>query len=124
MSDLKKNIFFCFLTFMLYNKFVNVGSCHFMLWISSGFFSTQPLVLIDQITNASQAYVLKYLNLQVLKVIPKPKVFVQPGPCTTVGFCSDGLYCYWLWCPTLVQDKNAKNINVNVCTYVVEVKKN
>ncbi|KAK3804042.1 hypothetical protein RRG08_062412 [Elysia crispata] len=59
-------------------------------------------------------------TLEVLKVIPKPKVFVQPGPCTTVGFCSDGLYCYWLWCPALVQDKNAKNINVNVCTYVVE----
>lgn len=59
-------------------------------------------------------------TLEVLKVISKPKAFIQPGPCTTVGFCSDGLYCYWLWCSALVQDKNAKNVNVNVYTFVVE----
>ncbi|KAK6968629.1 E3 ubiquitin-protein ligase HECTD4 [Biomphalaria glabrata] len=59
-------------------------------------------------------------TLEVLMVLYKPSMFVQPGPCTTVGFCSDGVYFYWLWCPALVQDKTSKGVSVNICAFNVE----
>ncbi|KAH9492171.1 hypothetical protein Btru_026483 [Bulinus truncatus] len=74
-------------------------------------------------TESENEYFLQLIDkdtLEVLMVLYKPSLFVQPGPCTTVGFCSDGVYFYWLWCSALVQDKNSKGINVNVCACNVE----
>lgn len=61
------------------------------------------------------------INFQVLKIIPKPGRLLQPGPCTTVSLCSDGVFFYWLWCPALIQDKNAKGVSVNLNAFQLEV---
>lgn len=51
-------------------------------------------------------------SLQPVKTIPKPEQYTAQGVCTTVAFCSDGVYFYWIWCPAAVTDKNAKGIPV------------
>ncbi|XP_053376531.1 probable E3 ubiquitin-protein ligase HECTD4 [Mercenaria mercenaria] len=56
-------------------------------------------------------------SLQPMKTIPKPEEYVETGPCTTVAFCSDGSRFYWIWCPALLSDKNAKGIPVYCETF-------
>ena len=46
---------------------------------------------------------------------------LEGGPCTTLGFCSDGSYFYWVWCPANITDKSAKGIHIFVTSFKLEV---
>ena len=76
---------------------------------------------LESIRTISYQIILCMFHLQVISVIPKPEVFQRPGPCTTVGLCSDGVYFYWLWCAATLQEKNAKGINVSIETFTIDV---
>ncbi|OWF52164.1 E3 ubiquitin-protein ligase HECTD4 [Mizuhopecten yessoensis] len=67
----------------------------------------------DQEANLTNMCQLIDINsLQCVKTIPKPEEYLHEGPQTTIAFCSDATYFYWLWCPGLASDKSVKGLNV------------
>ncbi|KAJ8312853.1 hypothetical protein KUTeg_010226 [Tegillarca granosa] len=69
--------------------------------------------IIDQeneLTNLCQVY--DPYSLQPLKTVPIPEEYTHEGPRTTIAFCSDGTYFYWVWCPGVNSDKNIKGLSV------------
>ena len=56
-----------------------------------------------------------------MKTIPRPEQFTVQNVCTTIAFCSDGIYFYWIWCPVAVSDKNAKGVPVYMESFKFQV---
>ncbi|XP_059171920.1 probable E3 ubiquitin-protein ligase HECTD4 isoform X2 [Physella acuta] len=102
----------------IYNKNTEPGPGRLAFGSGLLLFRPQKFDAESEVDNLIQIY--DRDKLEALKVVSKPSVFVQPGPCTTVGFCSDGVYFYWMWCPTLLQDKSTKNVNVNLSAFYME----
>ncbi|KAL3856755.1 hypothetical protein ACJMK2_011476 [Sinanodonta woodiana] len=70
---------------------------------------------------ANLCQVLNPNNFQPLKTITKPESYIQPGVHTTIAFCSDGAYFYWIWCPGSLSDKNIKGLNVYLEVFKCQV---
>ena len=58
---------------------------------------------------------------QVIKTIPKPDDYSKENPQTTVGFCSDGTYFYWIWFAGAASDKSSKGVPVYLEKFTFDV---
>ncbi|XP_063396384.1 probable E3 ubiquitin-protein ligase HECTD4 [Mytilus trossulus] len=87
---------------------VNVGR----LAYGSGSLLCRPQSFDTEIDINSLCQVLHPNTLQVIKTIPKPEDYSKENPQTTVGFCSDGTYFYWIWFAGAASDKSSKGVPV------------
>ncbi|XP_055958013.1 probable E3 ubiquitin-protein ligase HECTD4 [Patella vulgata] len=78
-------------------------------------------VTFDQDEHSNNLALLMDTNtLEMIKPVLKPDKCSVGKPCVTVGFVSDGMYFYLIWCQVNMADKSAKGINVYVETYSIE----
>lgn len=58
---------------------------------------------------------------QPIKTLLTPHGYKNEGAQTTIGFCSDGRFFFWIWVPILPGDKSAKGIPVYLEMFDIDV---
>ena len=61
------------------------------------------------------------LIFQPIKTLLTPHGYKNEGAQTTIGFCSDGRFFFWIWVPILPGDKSAKGIPVYLEMFDIDV---
>ncbi|XP_062590799.1 probable E3 ubiquitin-protein ligase HECTD4 isoform X2 [Saccostrea cucullata] len=72
----------------------------------------RPAAFDSEAENSNFCQILDPSSLKPMKTLPTPHGYKNEGPQTTIGFCSDGRFFFWIWVPILPGDKNAKGIPV------------
>ncbi|XP_025090246.1 probable E3 ubiquitin-protein ligase HECTD4 isoform X2 [Pomacea canaliculata] len=104
----------------VYSKNLDILPCH--VAYGNSLLLSRPISYDQESDVVNLCQVIDPDSLQLIKVLPKPPWLLEHGPCTTVSFCSDGTYFYWIWCPSVISDKAAKGISVFVHSFKIDAK--
>ncbi|KAL8604631.1 hypothetical protein ACOMHN_013411 [Nucella lapillus] len=99
----------------VYNK--NVEASPGRVAYGNNLLLLRPLTYDQESDVNNLCQVIDVNTLQAKKTIPKPQWMLEGGLCTTLAFCSDGTYFYWVWCQAALSDKSAKSIQVYVTSF-------
>ncbi|KAK7087914.1 probable E3 ubiquitin-protein ligase HECTD4 isoform X2 [Littorina saxatilis] len=102
----------------VYNKNLEVSAGR--VAYGNGLLLLRPLLYDQESEVNNLCQVIDSNTLQPKKTIPKPQWMLEGGPCTTLAFCSDGSYFYWVWCSAGAVDKSTKGIHVFVTSFKLD----